>query len=377
MKILHFVPTIDRTSGGVGAYMQLLARELGRLCELYVVTTASAHPLPMEQARVIVIPAHWSQYRRMRDAWRKLLKEIRPDVVHVNCCWLPQCAWAQRWAQQQGYKVVLTPHGMLEPWIIKRHYLTRKLPALWLYQKRAVERADCLHATAESERVNLLKLGYNTRIAVIANGVDVEQIALKTSWQRTKNILFLSRIHVKKGIEFLLEAVAALKIQLEGYTIRIAGEGEASYIDQLRRRARQLGIDHMITFCGGVYGDEKWRLFRCADVFVLPTYSENFGIVVAEALACGTPVITTIGTPWQDLEEMHCGWYTEIGARPTTQALEACLKLTEQELENMGRNGRRLVEEKYSSRRMAKEMLALYNCLLKRTPVDASFIFEK
>lgn len=377
MKILHFVPTIDRTSGGVGAYMQLLARELGRLCELYVVTTASAHPLSMEQARVIVIPAHWPQYRRMRDAWRKLLEEIRPDVVHVNCCWLPQCAWVQRWAQQQGYKVVLTPHGMLEPWIIKHHYLTRKLPALWLYQKRAVECADCLHATAKSERVNLLKLGYNTRIAVVANGIDVEQIALKTSWQRTKNILFLSRIHVKKGIEFLLEAVAALKAQLEDYTIRIAGEGEASYIDQLRRKTRQLGIDHMIAFCGGVYGDEKWRLFRCADVFVLPTYSENFGIVVAEALACGTPVITTIGTPWQDLEEMHCGWYTEIGARPTTQALEAFLKLTEQELENMGRNGRRLVEEKYSSRRMAKEMLALYNCLLKRTPVDASFIFEK
>ena len=121
----------------------------------------------------------------------------------------------------------------------------------------------------------------------------------------------------------------------------------------------------MITFCGGVYGDEKWRLFRCADVFVLPTYSENFGIVVAEALACGTPVITTIGTPWQDLEGMHCGWYTEIGVRPTTQALEAFLKLTEQELENMGRNGRRLVEEKYSSRRMAKEMLGLYERMNK------------
>ena len=178
-----------------------------------------------------------------------------------------------------------------------------------------------------------------------------------------KQILFLSRIHVKKGIEFLLEAVAALKERLEGYTVRIAGEGEAEYIEQLRQKALQLDIQDKVDFCGGVYGDRKWELFREADLFVLPTYSENFGIVVAEALACGTPVITTTGTPWEELNTWHCGWWTEIGTEPTIHALNEFLDLSEEELEQMGRNGRRLVETQYSSKKVAEEMVRMYEVL--------------
>lgn len=363
MRILHFIPSIDRTSGGVGAYMQLLAKELGKLCVLTIATAASEHPLPIENARVVTLPTRLSQYRALKKWWRKLLEEVRPDVVHVNCCWMPQSAWTQKWAQQAGYKVVLSPHGMLEPWIMARHYWTRKVPALWLYQKQAVVKADRLHATAESEKQNLLKLGYNNRITVIANGIDVEQIDIKAGWERKKQILFLSRIHVKKGIEFLLEAVAALKDRLEGYTIRIVGEGEAEYIGQLRQKVFQLGIQDMVDFCGGVYGDRKWELFREADLFVLPTYSENFGIVVAEALACGTPVITTTGTPWEELNTWHCGWWTEIGTAPTLNALNAFLDLSEEDLEQMGRNGRRLVEAQYSSKKVAEEMVRMYEGL--------------
>ena len=259
-----------------------------------------------------------------------------------------------------GAKVVLTQHGMLEPWIMARHYRTRKMPALWLYQKQAVMRADYLHATAESEKDNLLKLGYNSKVAVIANGIDVEGISLKKSWKRTGKILFLSRIHVKKGINFLMEATAGLKDQMQGYELWIAGEGEVGYIKELKQLAGQLGIERRVRFPGGVYGDEKWRLFREADLFVLPTHSENFGIAVAEALACGTPVITTQGTPWQELETRHCGWWTEVGTTPITLALTDFLQKSDAELETMGRNGRRLVEEKYSSRKMAEDMLRLY-----------------
>ena len=93
---------------------------------------------------------------------------------------------------------------------------------------------------------------------------------------------------------------------------------------------------------------------------MLPTYSENFGIAVAEALACGIPVITTKGTPWHELETRKCGWWTEIGEKSTTDALEKFLACTENELEEMGRNGRKLIEEKYSSLNMAGKMLGLY-----------------
>lgn len=245
-----------------------------------------------------------------------------------------------------------------------RHYWTRKVPALLLYQKAAIKNADWLHATADSEKENLLKLGYNSKIEVIANGIEVESIEMKKCWERKKEILFLSRVHVKKGIEFLLEAVAALKDSMKGYNVRIAGEGDAEYIQTLKDKAVSLGIDDMVDFCGGVYGDRKWELFRNADLFVLPTYSENFGIVVAEALACGTPVITTKGTPWEELETYNCGWWTEIGAQATTEALNKFLKLSVSELEMMGKNGRRLVEEKYSSAKMADDMVKLYKKLI-------------
>lgn len=363
MVIFHYIPSIDRTSGGTTTYLQLLAKELGKLSKLHIVSHTSDTPVDLENCQVHFI-APLKHIIKMKRQWQHLLNEFKPDIVHVNCCWMPQCALTQKWAQQLGYKVVLTPHGMLEPWIMKRHYWTKKIPALLLYQKAAVKRADHLHATAESEKENLLKLGYNSHIAVIPNGIDVESIPIKQSWKRNKQILFLSRIHIKKGIEFLLEAVATLKDSLNGYTINIAGEGDANYIEQLKNKSQVLGIEKMVNFCGGVYGEEKWKLFRQADLFILPTYSENFGIVVAEALASGTPVITTKGTPWKDLNTDHCGWWTEIGTEPTVKAIRKFLTLNEAELETMGRNGRKLIEEKYSAKKMAEDMVELYKKLI-------------
>lgn len=359
MKVIHYIPSIDRSSGGTTAYMQLLADKLGRLVELHVVSHESDNPVMLNNCRIHYISRFFPG--NMKREWQVLIEEIKPDVVHINCCWMPGCAFAQKWAQQMGVKVVLSPHGMLEPWIMARHYWTRKLPALLLYQKRAVVWADRLHATAESEKQNLIKLGYNNRISVIANGIDVDNVEMKHSWKRNREILFLSRVHVKKGINFLIEAVAALKNELEGYCVKIAGEGEQSYVNELQQLAARLGVEDMVKFIGGVYGDSKWKLFRHADVFVLPTHSENFGIVVAEALACGTPVITTKGTPWQELETNGCGWWTEIGTEALIAALRKFLTLSDEEIERMGRNGRKLVEDKYSSRKMAEEMVRMYN----------------
>ena len=149
----------------------------------------------------------WKSYKEVRE----ICEKEQPDIVHVHGCWSPQCVWVQKWSQAKGYKVILTPHGMLEPWIIKRNYWIKKLPALMLYQKKAIRKADYIHATAESEKENLIQLGYNDKIKVIPNAVNVDSIIMKNSWQRTKTILFLSRIHEKKGLNFLIEATAILK----------------------------------------------------------------------------------------------------------------------------------------------------------------------
>lgn len=358
MKIIHYIPSIDRSCGGTTEYVRLLAEKLGQQSELHVVAHTSLHPVEMEYCRVHFIQKYiWGD---MKKEWMALLDKVKPDIVHVHGCWNFQCAWVPKWSQSKGYKVILTPHGMLEPWIMKRNYWIKKLPALMLYQKKAICKADYIHATAESEKENLLQLGYNGKIKVIPNAVNVDNIKMKDSWQRTKTILFLSRIHEKKGLNFLIEAASILKKELNGYQIVIAGEGDTSYIETLKQMTLQADVQDIITFAGGVYGEEKWNLFRKADVFVLPTFSENFGIAIAEALASGTPVITTKGTPWTDLEKYGCGWHTDIGSLPTVNALKEFLQLDEMTLELMGRNGRRLIEEKYSTQSMADEMMELY-----------------
>ena len=360
MKIIHYIPSIDRMAGGISTYMQVLAKPLGTMAEVHIMTHASENPLPMENCKVHDIP----RYRPFSGVWKKtvvdLLDSVRPDIVHVNCCWTPDCAMIQRLAQKRGYKVVLTPHGMLEPWIIKRHYWTRKVPALWLYQKAAVQRANCVQATAESERDNLLKLGYNSNIKVVRLGIDAESIEMKRSWKKSRQILFLSRVHVKKGINFLVEAADVLRNELQGYKILVAGEGDADYVEAMKRMICDRGLQDIVKLIGGVYGDEKWRLFQTSDFFVLPTHSENFGLAIAESLASGTPVITTVGTPWSDLNSSEAGAWIEIGTEPLVETLRRFLSLTEDELETMARHGRKLIETKYSAHVMAEQMMEVY-----------------
>ncbi len=365
MKVVHFVTAIDYSLGGVSVYMQMLAKELGKFVDLLVVTRQTADPLHLDNCRVKFLPFPMNKIFMFRDEWVKILEDEQPDIVHINGIWMIQTWIVQREALRMGFKTLITPHGMLEPWIIRRHYLSRKLPALLLYQKKALRKAKVLIATAESEKENILRLGYNKNVEVISNGIAVDSVKMKTSWKRTRRILFLSRVHIKKGVELLIDAVRCLSSELEQYEVIVAGEGDADYIVALKDKVDDAGMSGIVRFVGGVYGEDKWSLLRSADVLVLPTFSENFGIVVAEALACGTPVITTKGAPWRDLEEWGCGWWIERSVEALVAAMRAFLALTQGERERMGCNERRLVEAKYSSRQMAANMYKLYGRFAK------------
>lgn len=364
MKIIHYIPSIDRIAGGTSTYMQVLGKELGKLAEVHIITHSSDNPLPISNCEIHNMSVYNPINGRFKNEISKLFEVIKPDLVHVNCCWMPACAFVQQMAQKRNIKVVLTPHGMLEPWIIKRHYWTRKLPALLLYQKAAIQNADCLQATAESEKENLLKLGYNSNIKIVKLGIDAESIAMKISWKKNKQLLFLSRVHVKKGINYLIEAADILRDELQGYKILVAGEGDADYIATLKQQIVGKGLQEIIQLIGGVYGDKKWELFQTSDFFVLPTHSENFGLAIAESLASGTPVITTVGTPWNDLNSSNAGAWIEIGTQPLVETLRRFLSLSDGELEAMGKNGRKLIETKYSAKVMAEEMMEVYQSIV-------------
>lgn len=264
---------------------------------------------------------------------------------------------------------------MLEPWALNARKWKKKL-ALAMYQRNDLINAFCIHATAQMEAENIRKLGFKNPIAVIPNGIDVNEFTIKTgmSKKRKKTLLFLSRIHPKKGIENLIEAWRQTdKALLQNWQVEIAGTGDENYITSLQRLIFTNGLSDKIKIIGPQFGSAKLEVYHRADLFVLPTYSENFGIVVAEALACGIPVITTKGTPWEELNTLNAGSWIDIGVQPLVKALQEILHLNEEQLIQMGKNGRKLVEEKYSIEAVASEMLILYKWILKQG-IKPSFV---
>lgn len=365
MKILHYIPTIDKKSGGIGSYMQLIAKELGKLVELHIITHQSDNPLNLENAKLHFIDGKLLHLLTTKHQFIELLIAISPDIVHINCCWYPQCAFIQKWAQEKGYKIILSPHGMLEPWILNKNRWLKKKPALFLYQKKAIQQADMLIATAESEKQNLLKLGYNNNICVIPNGILTDGIESKKTWKKNKCIFFLALLLPNKGAHLLIEAVSQLKDSLRGWKVIIAGKDDDHYFAYLKKLIIKYQLEDIVSLPGAIFGKEKWEMYKKADIFVLPTLNENFGIVIAESLLCGTPVITCKGAPWSGLIENKCGWWVEHSAKAIANSIEQAINLNEDELKTMGTRGRKYVIENFSSELIADRMVNIYKRLQK------------
>ena len=362
-KVIQFVSSIDKTSGGTTTFMELLAPPLSEHIALELVTGTTANPATIAGIKTHFVNLNPWRYFQIKATFKKLLRQSNPSLVHINGIWQPQSWWFQQAAQQLNIPVLLSPHGMLEPWILQRHPVRKQL-ALWFYQRKAIRRAQMLHATAQQELDQFRKLGFTNPAFIVPNGVDLSQIMQKTSWNKVTKILFLSRVHPKKGIDILIQAIAA--INNPHLQITIAGEGEASYIAQLKQLASQLGVGAQFHFVGGVYGAAKWQLYTDADLYVLPTHSENFGIVIAEALYTGLPVITTTGAPWSELNSEKCGWWIELNIENLINALNEVLKLNNVQLAVMGKNGKKLVTNKYEIKAVALKMHNLYEDILNK-----------
>jgi glycosyltransferase involved in cell wall biosynthesis len=255
---------------------------------------------------------------------------------------------------------------MLTDWAL-RHNRWKKRLAWMGYQKHVLQRAALFHVTSQEEIDALRDLGFEQPAAVIPNGVPLPDASSSNGpTDEGRRALFLSRVHPKKGLPMLLDAWAT--VRPAGWTLEIVGPSEEGHRAELEAQARQLGLEDAIQFAGPVADDEKWDVYRRADLFVLPTHSENFGIVVAEALAAGVPALTTTGAPWQDLERHDCGWWVEPTEQALTEALRAAVDADDETRRAMGRRGRRLVEERYAWPGVAANMTAAYQWLLGDGP---------
>ncbi|MCW2312605.1 glycosyltransferase [Rhodoferax antarcticus] len=281
------------------------------------------------------------EYRFMR----RLCEGKKFDLIHLHGMWSPFLAVAAVFAHRRGIPLVISPHGCLEPWALRNKYFKKRL-AMNIYQGAALRSASLLVATADQELRSLRNLGFRQPIAVVPNGVDVGSVTHRGEHVGIKTFLFLSRVHPKKGLLDLVNAWAL--VRRPGWRIVIAGGDEEGYRAKVEALIRRKGLDTDFEFIGFVDGARKQACFDQADVFILPTYSENFGIAVAEALANELPVITTTGTPWSDLVQHRCGWWVEPGVQGISSALVEAMACEPIELKQMGHRGRQLVVDKYS-----------------------------
>jgi glycosyltransferase involved in cell wall biosynthesis len=386
--------------------------------------------------------------------FRRLLRKeaAKADVVHNHGLWMWPNAYAREAAVAAGKPLIISPRGMLEAWSLGRSKL-RKAVAWRLFERRNVQSAVMFHATAASEaesileatkglkdeetrrrrdektkglrdeetaeteprqvaaaqdhlRLTNLKLKTTTGVPVVVapNGVDLPDLAqrpgrqvLEDKFPQLKDrrwVVFMSRLHPKKGVDVLLRAWARQK-EVTGDEWRLASGKESQTADGIRqmeraeslgllvslslspvlvlagpdligyrkdieRMIKELGLGHSVVITGEVAGEEKDCLLANADVFVLPSYSENFGIVVAEAMAWGRPVIASTGTPWKEIADVGAGWWVKPEEDALAQALHEALGKGREQLDAMGTKGRALVERRYTWAEPAGKLVRAY-----------------
>ena len=282
-----------------------------------------------------------------------------PDVIHDNGLWLPHNHRVAALARQIGVPRIVSTRGMLEPWAI-RHKGLKKQVAWRLYQRRDLERASALHTTAETEAANLRAFGLAAPIVTIPNGVDLADLPDPEPRRDgdARTVLFLGRLYPVKGLPMLIEAWAS--VRPSGWRLVIAGPDEAGHRGVLEAATAGAGLGDVVSFPGPVEGGAKAALLRRADFLVLPSHSESFGMVVAEALAHGTPVLTTTATPWPSLEAHRCGWRCAPTPNAIAEALRIAAACDRATLRAMGASGRAYVAQTLAWDRVAAEFVALY-----------------
>lgn len=362
MKILHVVPYLPKSSG-VTTFVDGLTAEcvkLGHECKVVVgdfnwggqgcTQVEGVQRLSVAEGLETLQNEHW-------------------DVLHVHALWLPFIHRLVKAAHQRGVAIVWSIHGSLSPWAFWFKWW-KKLPVWWLWQRRDIKLVKVLHVTSAQE-ADWVK-AYHFDLPIIDVPLGTYGVVEQDEQRKTVNckpqtdaprlrLLFVGRVAPVKSLPKLIEAWA--KACLTQWELRIVGNGEPAYVEMLKAQAEALGVGRQVHFAGPRYEGDLLKEYRLADALALVSETENFGAVVVDALAHGKPVITSTGTRWSEVEERRCGWWVDNDVDSLTKVLQSLEALSDAERAQMGENGKRLIQEKYTWPAVAKQMSAFYERL--------------
>jgi len=368
MKVLHTIPRLKINGGGPplstsltvkgimdrGMDVEILTYELESKRDVNIIDGDFVHFMPSPREKKIAYSNHFNSFLRTHNNY---------DLYHCHGIWqYPSYITAKR-ARAFGKPYILTPRGMLYPQDLKKSEWVKRL-ALNLFMRNDLQKAACVHATCDEEMNHIRALGITAPVAVIPNPIDTlsfENDRVRESGR--KRFGYLGRVHPRKNIERLIYAWKELGDSVDDCELVVIGAGDEKYHQFLKAEANRLGLTNVI-FTGFLSGKEKTDAVHSLSFLAVPSDFENFGMIVAEALIQGIPVISSKGTPWQELETHCCGWWIDNDVDSFVKTFKKAIAISETERLKMGENGMKLIKEQYSVRVISKKMESLYNWIL-------------
>ena len=354
----YTVPALCSSMSSIGADVELLV--LGKLPVNNWRFTAKAFP---HSSLALLRRLGWS--RGIHKAFDEVAENS--DIFHVNGTWMLPQVYPSLSSQGKRAKVVYCPRGGLSKVTFARNRFAKWL--MWHVggQKRAIENAAMFHATSKKEYEEIRACGFTQPVAIIPNGVEVPTTQHNPFEANQRKLVFFGRVHATKAVDHLILAWGNVANEFPNWSLEIAGP-DCGALQGLRALVEERGISR-VSFVGEFHGRDKYEYLAKADLYVLPSLTENFGITIAEALACGTPVIASKGCPWSLLDSKQCGWWVDVGVDALTSKLKEVLQLPASALKEAGERGRRWMVEDYAWQGIAKKVLAACEWLLHQRTI--------